>query len=134
MVAFSSKIENDGNFHRLESVPDEKARERLGQPLNNIYNPPRAYFTILNIAGYHLHASTEDDATYSGPSIGLERSGKVIGDIACSAQITRRQGEAHEVVITKLRGNRFNVCYYTGELDVLLRPQIVVLSLGDHRW
>ncbi len=120
------------NFHRLEADPNSSVK-RLEVDPDQMYLPPKAYFNDLSLAVYHFHATMRNDTWSTGPSIYLGEKG-LEGDIANMAQTIRVQGETHSVVITKLKGKKFNACYSGGELDVLLRPEIIVLSLGNYSY
>ena len=85
------------------------------------------------IFDYHIHATKEDDTNSCGPSFSLLDAifGRITGDIGYCSENIMKFGESHHLVITKLKGNEFNVGYFGGEKDKKGKPKIIVLSLGN---
>lgn len=100
---------------------------------NEFYLPPDEYEREANkkgcFANYHFHATTEDDTIYSGPSGYWNYYG---GDIFTFVMEWTFDEGFGEFVITKLKGNNFNVDFclkdYTEE-----NPGIVI-DLGNYSY
>ena len=67
--------------------------------------------SIPHIALFHLHALEDDCTRYAGPS----QSESEESDMSSNHCSANHIGEAHDVVITKLQGKKFNVDYYTSQ-------------------
>jgi len=93
---------------------------------NGYYAMPAGLEAIVpHVLLYHLHATNDDCSRYCGPSFSPKEPQ---GDIAYCRWMIDNYGDAHNLVITKLAGERFNVGYYGG----VKGGQILVLSLGDY--
>ncbi len=95
---------------------------------------------IPNVARYHFHAAMDDCSEYAGPSGGFLFLG---GDLAAAHGEAIFNNESHGVVMTKLKGQNFNVDYYSfravveegadGKGKVINHP-LVVLDLGNYEY
>lgn len=91
--------------------------------------PPEAW-SITNLASYHFHIGREDPSTSVGPS--NYKPPFKGGDIkACELGIITL-GESHKLVVTKLKGQNFNIYYYGG--DRKGNEVITVLDLGNYTY
>lgn len=108
---------------RLAFVPVESA---LREDNNEAYLLPEKARDVPNAGYFHLHATTEDDSEYAGPSGG--KSFVRGGDIAVAQTEAFYHGESHNAVITKLTGKEFNMDYYSTETG----NDIHVLDLGNY--
>ncbi len=88
------------------------------------YRMPKEALETPYIAVYHFHVISEDGTIFAGPSLNdfLNLHGRILDD-----------GEAYEIVVTKLRGRRLNIDFYSGEKK---NSQIVfvTLDLGNYRY
>lgn len=84
-----------------------------------------------HMARYHIHASADNCETDAGPSGGtfIVKT----GDIGNCYHRAAFHGEDHNLLITKLPGNTFNVDFYSGEMRGK-KPQITVLDLGNYSY
>lgn len=72
---------------------------------NSAYKPPEEINLIPNIGGFHLHAISNNDKQYAGPSD---------MDLLITYITTYFGSECHEFLITPIGRGTFNIDYYGG--------------------
>ncbi len=138
LIVFRDHILDIVPIASIDSIIRKKDIEKFGNRVaalfsgsNSTYRMPENTRVILpHVFGYHMHAAQEDSTDYAGPS--YERSefydNDIGRDIGYALMLMEKHGEAHEVVFTKLKGDRFNAGYFGGKKG----GKVFVLSLGDY--
>ncbi|MDD5192056.1 MAG: hypothetical protein PHH54_05760 [Candidatus Nanoarchaeia archaeon] len=98
--------DNKYNFKTIN--PAKKDLKNLED--NVSYKTPAWTKYVGCLGDFHLHATTEDDSEYAGPSM----DGGILfgGDLAALESETDRNAYRMNCVITKLKGDKFNVDIY----------------------
>lgn len=89
---------------------------------NDMYRIPRESFKIPHVITYHLHAASQDETKSSGPST---------TDMFSSLEMCIDFEEAHDIVITKLEGRRFNVDFYGFEFTLDKFSKNTIVDVND---
>jgi len=121
----------------VEEIPSDLpdvTTPRLTPGANMRYVMPAAGYVIPHLFGYHMHAVSENDSWAAGPSYDVSSffKNKIGGDIGSAYGQIKEDGASDQIVITKLKGRRFNVGYFGGQLDDSGEPVVSVLNLGDY--
>jgi hypothetical protein len=110
----------------------------LNPNANYKYEMPPSRWTWPHIFQFHMHAITDDDSNFAGPSCMEDQSYRhgVRGDIGYVMRRARELGSSDQLVITKLEGQKINVGYYGAYLNPsddpeTAKPIVSVINLGD---
>ncbi|MEK6818873.1 MAG: hypothetical protein AABY10_02975 [Nanoarchaeota archaeon] len=118
--------------------------------VSSIHNKVKAYswrrghfVHIPHLARFHLHATSEDCSKYAGPSGSEYLTGSFDfpeegffenpSDLLTSRRESELTGESHDVVITKLKGRKFNVDYYGTQMGHY-NPHLSIIDLGNYKY
>jgi len=128
------------NRVKLMEVESEKASEKDPRNNGSYHLPTTKVWGIPYLFEYHYHATSDDCSFLAGPSHGIVTAAtsliglSVKGDFVGSEISTIVFGEDHSIVITKLKGNNFNIDYFGGEKKEDGQPNMTVLDLGNYNY
>jgi hypothetical protein len=93
---------------------------------NDFYQPPKEAIRSDKFSDFHIHARTEDESPFAGPSDILG------GDLSIPVKYARLGLPYTAMLFTKLRGNAFNSDIYFANPEDPLSP--VVIDLGNYSY
>src|SRR3989344_54809 len=113
----------------IVSAP-EKAKQNLvtrlglvGHSYRYTNELPTTVFNLSHIIPFHLHAASQDETENSGPST---------IDMFSSLEGYLDSGESHNIVVTKLKGRRFNIDFYGFEFKSDNLPKDTIINANDY--
>jgi|SRR3989338_1973073 len=107
----------DGGNLTLHDIPSASKGD------NNRYILAGDSLNLPHIIPFHLHAASQDETENSGPST---------IDMFSSLEGYLDSGESHNIVVTKLKGRRFNIDFYGFEFKSDNLPKDTIINANDY--
>lgn len=108
----------DGGNLTLHDIPSASKGD------NNRYRLAGEFLNTPHIIPFHLHADSQDETESSGPS--------TIDMFFSSLEGYLDSGESHNIVVTKLKGRRFNIDFYGFEFKSDNLPKDTIINANDY--